>query len=275
MSFVYIFQKYKSNASVDDAITLISEKTTIKTEQGDDETNFIELNTIQNDIGDAPSEASTSLLSEKKIIIDKLRVATTENKKLYFDSRKQSELINTLKATAVERELHFNREVSSLERQIEEAKLSASRQDETINAMREKAAQKELGLKQQLLSVSNELAKTKSALEAQKLSLSQVQNLKRQNKSLSARIAQLQIERPPCHCIRSQHATSSKSPKAFSILNEKSKVYEVEQILADKMVKKTRHFLIRWKGYDSSYDTWEKQSNLNCRQILSAYLKSL
>ena len=54
---------------------------------------------------------------------------------------------------------------------------------------------------------------------------------------------------------------------------EYSDQYEVEAIIRHKKVGNKRMFLIKWKGYPHSDDTWEEESNLNCPLILSEYLK--
>jgi len=53
--------------------------------------------------------------------------------------------------------------------------------------------------------------------------------------------------------------------------------YEVEEILEEKLIKKTRQgrqekqFLIKWKGY--SKPTWEPEGNLSCSALLDEYKK--
>lgn len=51
-------------------------------------------------------------------------------------------------------------------------------------------------------------------------------------------------------------------------------VFEVDKVLADKLVGKTRYYLVRWKGFTSKDDTWEKSYNLYCPTILEEYNKS-
>lgn len=54
---------------------------------------------------------------------------------------------------------------------------------------------------------------------------------------------------------------------------KKTDIFEVAKLLNHKEENNKRSFLVRWKGYDSDNDTWEKESNLNCPRILKAYLK--
>lgn len=58
------------------------------------------------------------------------------------------------------------------------------------------------------------------------------------------------------------------------------RLYEVESILAHterKLRSRTvRKYLIKWKGYDASYNTWEPEQNLtNCAEILGEYWAGL
>lgn len=48
----------------------------------------------------------------------------------------------------------------------------------------------------------------------------------------------------------------------------------MQQILDEKMVRGTRHYLIRWKGYEEDSDTWEPESTLNCPDLISKYQAS-
>lgn len=47
--------------------------------------------------------------------------------------------------------------------------------------------------------------------------------------------------------------------------------YEVEAIVKHKIERGKTSFLIRWKNYDSSGDTWEPESSLSCPEIISKY----
>lgn len=51
-------------------------------------------------------------------------------------------------------------------------------------------------------------------------------------------------------------------------------IYEVEKLLADKFIRRTRYYLVRWKGYGPTYDSWEKEENILCQSILEEYQES-
>jgi hypothetical protein len=49
--------------------------------------------------------------------------------------------------------------------------------------------------------------------------------------------------------------------------------YEVEDVLDDRVMEGRRQFLIRWKGYDASFDTWQDCDDCsNCPDIVKAYI---
>ena len=39
-----------------------------------------------------------------------------------------------------------------------------------------------------------------------------------------------------------------------------------------RTIKGRRQFLVRWKGYGESADTWENEKDLNCPQLIQEYL---
>lgn len=87
-------------------------------------------------------------------------------------------------------------------------------------------------------------------------------DLLQQNKLLTARIKQL---RTGIEQADHEEGVADES-------NEN--VYEVEKLINDKIKRDGRYFLVRWKGYTSKYDTWERESNLNCPGILKKYLQA-
>lgn len=118
---------------------------------------------------------------------------------------------------------------------------------------------------------AKELATLKSAFTQMEKKLEQktaeydkkVSLLKHEKQTLSAQISQLQL------------AMSQINRKMANEENiQESDIFEVEQILDDKMKGKIRHFHVRWKGFTSKDDTWERETNLiNCSDILKNYLE--
>lgn len=122
-------------------------------------------------------------------------------------------------------------------------------------------------LKKELESVKNEHSKL---LKKNKI-------LIHENKSMAARIKQLQYGTESV-----VEAKEKKRETKKIILNETNRdasdgstdedMYEVEKIISHKIKGGTELFLIRWKGFDSSNDTWERKENLNCPKKLKEYL---
>jgi hypothetical protein len=51
--------------------------------------------------------------------------------------------------------------------------------------------------------------------------------------------------------------------------------YEVEQILNDKRVSGKPYYLVKWKGYNTSENTWEPIENLtNCAALIRQYSRT-
>jgi hypothetical protein len=47
--------------------------------------------------------------------------------------------------------------------------------------------------------------------------------------------------------------------------------YEVERVVSHRERGNTLQYLIKWKGFRSSSNTWEPQGNLNCLELINAY----
>lgn len=48
--------------------------------------------------------------------------------------------------------------------------------------------------------------------------------------------------------------------------------YEVEKLINIRISKGCRQFLVRWKGYGESADTWENEKDLNCSELIEKFL---
>lgn len=88
----------------------------------------------------------------------------------------------------------------------------------------------------------------------------EISNLRRQNQTLSAQNKQLQTA-------RSQKDDKNDDENAEN-------VFDVESILNDKIQRKVRYFLVRWKGFSSEHDSWVREVDLMCPSILENYLQS-
>jgi len=74
---------------------------------------------------------------------------------------------------------------------------------------------------------------------------------------------------------KSKKEKSHKKPKTETLPEEidETKDYEVDKII-DVFFKKdkSREFLIRWKGYQSTSDSWEPEEALNCADLIEKYM---
>lgn len=65
----------------------------------------------------------------------------------------------------------------------------------------------------------------------------------------------------------------SQNKKSETKKNTENGVYDVKSIISHKIVDGELHFLIRWKNYSPEDDTWERMSNLYCKNFLNNYMK--
>lgn len=106
---------------------------------------------------------------------------------------------------------------------------------------------------QQISVLKNEQNVLQNKLEAQQ---QEVDKLQREKNGLQAKVKQLM-------------ATTSAEK------TDDEDEYEVQDILDHKIVRNDRRFLIHWRNYSPSHDSWESEKNLNCPQILQTYLRKI
>jgi len=59
-------------------------------------------------------------------------------------------------------------------------------------------------------------------------------------------------------------------PRAGALRNDVG--YKVEALLAKRQRGQARQFLVRWLGFDASYDTWEGEANILDPSLVSRFL---
>lgn len=47
--------------------------------------------------------------------------------------------------------------------------------------------------------------------------------------------------------------------------------FQVDKIMDSKRIKGKLHYLIRWKGYSASSDTWEPENTLSCPDLINKF----
>lgn len=64
------------------------------------------------------------------------------------------------------------------------------------------------------------------------------------------------------------------SSRSDTVINDNGEEWEVERILATRIYRKQRQFLVRWTNFYSIEDTWEPVENLeNCQESLQEFIK--
>lgn len=99
---------------------------------------------------------------------------------------------------------------------------------------------------------------------------SQISALKKQNNALEARIKQMELG-----VERNKQFQSQNEHNCVQNIEAEEKGFDIEKILNHQKKGNSYVFLVRWKGYGPSGDTWEPKSNLQCAncKIVIAYMK--
>lgn len=96
-----------------------------------------------------------------------------------------------------------------------------------------------------------------------------IASLTRENKTLMAQVKQLQSGISHHQKFENSQRMSTNDLDAID-----DNVYDVEAIIDHKGGKNSRKYLVRWKGFGASDDTWESESSF-CIEILKQYKKDM
>lgn len=77
----------------------------------------------------------------------------------------------------------------------------------------------------------------------------------------------------PSNKRRKKETKASTSARDKKTTNEDNE-YEVSKIVGHRTIKGRRQFLVRWKNYSESADTWENEKDLNCQELMEEYLSN-
>lgn len=94
--------------------------------------------------------------------------------------------------------------------------------------------------------------------------------LRSDNKLLQARTSQLQFGINARRNFETQQHNNLTKEISFA----KNSEFEVENILQDEFRRRKQYFLVKWRGYDDTENSWVSKHNLNCPKILKKYLHS-
>ncbi|XP_046447724.1 chromobox protein homolog 1-like [Daphnia pulex] len=64
---------------------------------------------------------------------------------------------------------------------------------------------------------------------------------------------------------------SKTTTKVFRIKSTAAEKYVVEKVVDERKMKGTTQYLLKWKGYDDSDNTWEEEENMNCPELIAEF----
>ncbi|XP_046637343.1 chromobox protein homolog 1-like [Daphnia pulicaria] len=64
---------------------------------------------------------------------------------------------------------------------------------------------------------------------------------------------------------------SKTTTKVFGTKSTAAEKYVVEKVVDKRKTKGTTQYLLKWKGYDDSDNTWEEEENMNCPELVAEF----
>jgi hypothetical protein len=77
--------------------------------------------------------------------------------------------------------------------------------------------------------------------------------------------------KPPAQLGSDSSASGSDSASSEDESDESSDEFEVEKILRKRVERGRAMYLVKWKGYSNTENTWEPASNMNCPDLIKAF----
>lgn len=188
---------------------------------------------IPDKISVAPDEIE-SLKSEKVNFITEIVSLKSVNQQISFQLNEQKKELATIKMEYSQNVRKFNQEIAKISSDLK-------------------------------ISESEKTKLNKKYLEEKAIDKTLIDKLVSEKNQLTARVKQLQS----CSVSNETHKNEQKQVENVGA----NDVYEVNRLIADEKVGKTRYYLVRWKGFGREDDTWETEKSLSCPKILKEYKK--
>lgn len=165
--------------------------------------------------------------------------------------------------------VNFINEIVSLKSENQQVSFQLNEQEKAMAAIKIENSKNVCKLNQEIAKISLDLkisdsqkTKLKTKYEEEKANNKKlIDKLTAEKKQLTARVKQLQN----CSLYNKTHGDKQ--------TQSDDEEYEVDKLIADHKVGKIHYYLVGWKGYGRDDDTWEKEKNLSCPQILEEYKK--